>query len=208
MKLKAKGFFNDSTNNRIYPSGSHPARIYGLPKMHKLTSSETTINFRPIVSSIGTYNYQLAKFLRGLISPLINTEFCTKDSFSFVKEISQVNLHKQFLVSYDVTSLYTNVPLQETIDIAVNSIMLNIKNFKITKNDLKKLFNFATSQTHFLFKGHTYDQIDGVAMGSPLAPVLANLFMGHFENNWIKNCNGVKPVFYKRYVDDIFAAFQ
>ncbi|XP_065664670.1 uncharacterized protein LOC136086305 [Hydra vulgaris] len=151
--------------------------------MDKLTSSETTINFRPIVSSIGTYIYQLAKFLRDLLSPLVNTEFCTKDSFSFVKEISQVNLHKQFLVSYDVTSLYTNFLLQETIDIAVNSIMLNNKNFKITKNDLKKLFNFATSPRHFLFKGHTYDQIDGVAMGSPLAPVLAKFFKGHFENN-------------------------
>jgi len=47
---------------------------------------------------------------------------------------------------------------------------------------------FATAQTHFLFKGYFYDQVDGVSMGSPLAPVLANqLFMGHNENAWLEN---------------------
>ncbi|XP_065645429.1 uncharacterized protein LOC136075913 [Hydra vulgaris] len=89
------------------------------------------------------------------------------------------------------------------------SSIINTKviNLKISNSDLKKLFNFATSQTHFLFKGQIYDQIDGVAMGSPLAPVLANLFMGYFEDKWLKSYNGEKPAFYKRYVDDIFAAF-
>ena len=53
--------------------------------------------------------------------------------------------------------------------------------FKLSTNELKNLFHFATSRTHFLFKGSFYDQIDGVAMGSPLPPVLANLFMGHHE---------------------------
>ena len=45
-------------------------------------------------------------------------------------------------------------------------------------------------------------------MGSPLAPVLANLFLGYHENNWINNYKGIKPSFYQRYVDDIFAAFD
>ena len=51
----------------------------------------------------------------------------------------------------------------------------------ITKVELKKLFEFATSGKYFLFQGTFYDQIDGVAMGSPLGPVLANLFMGYYE---------------------------
>ena len=45
----------------------------------------------------------------------------------------------------------------------------------LNKNELKRLFEFASKETHFLFKGAFYDQVDGVAMGSPLAPVLANL---------------------------------
>ena len=56
------------------------------------------------------------------------------------------------------------------------------RNLNITKRELKKLFLFATSQTHFLFNGKFYNQIDGVAMGSPLTPVLANIFMGFYES--------------------------
>ena len=55
--------------------------------------------------------------------------------------------------------------------------------------------------------GNFYDQIDGVAMGSPLAPVLANLFMGHHEKRWLENySSGIE--FYRRYVDDTFALFN
>ena len=71
--------------------------------------------------------------------------------------------------------LFTNVPLKETLDIAVNLIHTNNTNFSIDKTDLKKLFLFATCETHFLFNGCYYDQVDGLAMGSPLAPVLAVL---------------------------------
>ena len=53
-----------------------------------------------------------------------------------------------------------------------------------------------------------YDQIDGIAMGSPLAPTLANLFMGHNETIWINEYTGKRPNFYKRYVDDIFCTFE
>ena len=64
------------------------------------------------------------------------------------------------------------------------------KNLKLSKTDLTKLFSIATSQTHFLFDGKVYNQIDGVAMGSPLAPVLAILFLGHYENIWPNNYQG------------------
>ena len=81
-------------------------------------------------------------------------------------------------------------------------------NFKISKQELKQLFYFATKQTHFIFNNEYYDQVDGVAMGSPLAPVLANLFMGYHECNWLSKYSGTGPKFYKRYVDDVFAAFN
>ena len=53
-----------------------------------------------------------------------------------------------------------------------------------------------------------YDQVDGIAMGSPLAPTLANLFMGYNEVNWLTEYTGARPEVYKRYVDDIFAVFE
>ena len=98
--------------------------------------------------------------------------------------------------------------LQETIDIAINLIFNHNPNLNITKKELKKLFLFATSHTHFIFNSKFYNQIDGVAMGSPLAPVLANIFMGFYESKWLNEYNLNKPKFYLRYVDDILAAFD
>ena len=114
---------------------------------------------------------------------------------------------KKILVSYDVTSLFTNISLQETIDIAINLIFNHNPNLNITRKELKKLFLFATSQTHFIFNSKFYNQIDGVAMSSPLAPVLANIFMGFHESKWLNEYYLNKPKFYSRYVDDILAAF-
>ena len=70
------------------------------------------------------------------------------------------------------------------------------------------LFSFATTQSHFLFNDFIYDQIDGVAMGSPLAPILANLFMGYHEKSWLENYKDSKISIYRRYVDDIFCLFD
>ena len=207
-KLKKDNFFNDNDYSKIYPKGTNPARIYGLPKMHKFKSSDIFPKFRPIVSSIGTFNYNLSKFLCNLLSPLTPNTHSSKDTFSFLSDLHNANLSGKFFVSYDVTSLFTNIPLSETIELSVNLILDSNPDLNITKKDLTKLFQFATSQTHFLFNGKFYNQIDGVAMGSPLAPVLANVFMGINEDKWISNFNNNKPLFYRRYVDDILAVFD
>ena len=204
LSLKKKGFFDKNDYDKIYPSGSSIARAYGLPKMHKLNSSNDKLKLRPIISSINTYNYELSCFLAKLLDPCINKKYCAQDTFSFVRDIKKVSSSNKFMVSYDVTSLFTNIPLDETIKIAVDLIFEKNSKIKITKRELTKLFYFATSESHFLFNGQYYDQINGVAMGSPIAPVLANLFMSHFENKWIEEYNENQIFFYQRYVDDIF----
>ena len=192
----------------MYPSGSAPACFYGTPKMQKFSTSDSFPKLGPIVSSTGTFNYNLARFLCDLLSPLVPHHYSCKDSFSFVSEIKNANLSRKILVSYDVTSLFTNIPLQETIDIAINLIFNHNPNLNITRKELKKLFLFATSQTHFMFNSKFYNQIDGVAMGSPLAPVLANIFMDFHESKWLNEYNLRKLKLYLRYVDDILAAFN
>ena len=112
------------------------------------------------------------------------------------------------LVAFDVESLFTNIPLEECIDLAVNYISEGNPDLKLTESELRSLFTVATAQTHFLFNGSFYDQIDGVAMGSPLAPVLANLFMGHHEKLWLGNFQGSEILFYRGYVDDTFCLFH
>ena len=166
-ELKKKQFLGDTTYERIYPSGSQPSRLYGTPKAHKIKSNSKVLSFRPIVSSIGSFNYNLSRFLCDMLTPFILTDYCTQDSFSFLKEVQEVSVSDYFMVSYDVCSVFTNMPLNETIDLAVDIIFDNNQSMNITKPQLKKLFVLATSQTHFLLSIEVYDQTDGVAMGSP-----------------------------------------
>ena len=125
-----------------------------------------------------------------------------------MEELKEASINGKCLVSYDVNSLFTNIPLKETIKLAVDLIKTSYPNLKISSDDLTKLFKFATCETHFLFNGKFYDQIDGVAMGSPLAPVLANLFMGLSEKLWIKYFQWTPPSYYRRYVDNTFSVFN
>ena len=101
-----------------------------------------------------------------------------------------------------MTSLFTNIPLQETIDIAINLIFYHNSNLNITKKELKKLFLFATSQAHFIFNSKFYNKVDGVATGSPLALVLANIFMVFYESKGLNEYN------LNKYVDYILATFD
>ena len=145
--MKQTNFLNEIEYDKFYPSGSAPARIYGTPKMHKFSSSDSFLKLRPILSSRVTFNYNLARFLCDLSSPLVPNNYSCKDTFSFVSQIKNANLSKKFLVSYDVTSLFTNIPLQETIDIAINLVFNHNPNLNITR---KKLKNFSFSLHHRL----------------------------------------------------------
>ena len=140
-KLKQKNFFNEIEYDKLYPSCSAPALIYGTPKLHKFFSSDSFPKLRPIVSSIGTFNYNLVRLLCNLLSPLVPNGYSGKDIFPFVSQIKNTNFSKKILVSYDVTSLFTNIPLQETIDIAIDLIFNHNPNLNITRKELKK-FSF------------------------------------------------------------------
>ena len=88
-------FFNEIEYDILYPSGSAPARIYGTPKMHKFSSSDSLPKLCPIVSSIGTFNYNVVRFLCDLLSPSVPSDYSCKDTFSFVSQIRHANLSPQ-----------------------------------------------------------------------------------------------------------------
>ena len=117
--------------------------------MHKLRDPISTPPFRPIVSSIGRYNYNLATLLCNLLEPHIPNDYNASDTFTFVQEINNLPMFGKFLISFDVESLFTNIPLEECIDLVVKYI----SDLKLSPSDLKRLFTFATAETHFLFKG-------------------------------------------------------
>ena len=101
-KLKQKNFFNEIEYDKLYLSGSVPTRIYGTPKMHKFSSSNSFPKLLLIVSSIGTFNHNLSRFLCDLPSPLFPNEYSCKNTFSFISQIKNANLSKNLVVSYDV----------------------------------------------------------------------------------------------------------
>ena len=79
----------------------------------------------------------------------------------------------------------------------------------INKSEFENLLSLATQESHFMFNDILYKQKDSVAMGSPLGPTMANIFLSFYEMKWLEQCpNEFKPVFYRRYVDDIFVLFE
>ena len=79
----------------------------------------------------------------------------------------------------------------------------------ISKSDFRRLLQITTKGTVFYFNGYYFRQIDGVAMGSPLGPHLANAFLCYHESTWLDNCPlSYAPILYARYVDDIFVLMR
>ena len=87
------------------------------------------------------------------------------------------------MCSFDVSSLFTNTPLDETIDICLAKLYAIANPPRLPRLVLKHLLLFVTKKTHFVFDGQYCDQIDSVAMGSPLGPALANIFMCDLKRN-------------------------
>ncbi|XP_069992247.1 uncharacterized protein [Penaeus vannamei] len=131
----------------------------------------------PILSVIGTINYNVSKFFIPLLKKLTINEYTIQNTFTFIGELMTIsNANNYVLASFDVSNLFTNVPLDETLSIIMDSL---------------------------------FDNIEGVAMGSPLGPTLANIFMCHYEKIWLEDCpTSFKPCKYFRYVDDTLLLFR
>jgi len=138
---------------------------------------------RPILSATGTYNYPLAKWLEEKLKPLSTNACAISDIFQFSEDIKNIPVETDhILVSYDVTALFTNVPAHETITILVEKAFKenwfnDTYNLNFTKDQLADLLKLATTNQLFQLNGALYEQVEGVAMGSPLGSLLANTFM-------------------------------
>ena len=203
-KLVASNSISEETRKSLKPVGTRPGIIYGLCKVHK-DIIDNCPSFRPILSAINTATYKLAKSLVPILKSLTNNEYTVKDLFAFAEESVEHN-SEFFTGSLDVDSPFTNIPLEETIDICTNTLFENTEKVEgLSKIEFKELLSLATKESYFIFNGKLYKQVNGVTVGSPLGPTLANAFLVHFEKNWLQNRpSGFKPYYYRRYVDDIF----
>ena len=204
-----KNLVDQHTYWKLLPRGSQPGRLYGMAKHHKKGCP-----LRPVLSATNTAEYGLAKWLEGEIKPFLNDKWSVDSSETFVEELNKIKPSKDSIcVSFDVKSLFTMVPLQEVIEDVTKVLFDEESNsiFKTNSKITKRIFTnmlTACSESIFLFDSKVYKQIDGLAMGSPLAPLLANWFVCMVENNVLDNPSINQPILYRRYVDDVFAVFQ
>ena len=199
-------------NDRLYsflnPSGDpRTPQLYILIKIHK---PEKKFPGRPIVSAVGAYNYNLGKYLVWALEPYLSGhDSYIKNSADFVNKIRNQSSEGKKQVSFDVESLYTMVPVVEAIECAMDHLSHDENNRlePISCSCIEQLFRFCTTECNFQFQGTNYDQIEGLCMGNPLAPSLANLFMINIEKRAL--ASGLfQPTVWFRYVDDIYCLIE
>ena len=197
-----KTYILDKVNNKL-PSFPY---FYGVPKLHK-----QGVPLRPIVATCNSPQSKLSKWLADCLSPLLGkvSNSHLLHSSDFISRVRNLGPTPGKLVSLDVTALFTNVPIEFVIDNLKRVANTNIFEPPIPIEQFCELLKLCVDATIFAFEGQVYKQRFGVAMGSPLSPILANLCLEFIEEYYIKLLpDNIKPVFWVRYVDDIFIIYQ
>jgi hypothetical protein len=170
--------------------------MYGLAKIHK-----ESVPLRPIVSSAGSALQRPAQFLARYFQPYAEeANSYVRNAEHFLKLLHDVKIEPgHLLVSFDVVSLFTKIPVDETLDIIRSKIN--------PPDTIMDLTEHCLNNTYFTFEGQMFKQVQGAPMGSPLSPVIANLFMTSLEERALTEAP-LKPTLWLRYVDDTFVIWQ
>ena len=200
-----RGEITSEVYSEVQPQSTKPARARGLPKIHK--DFHSLPPFRPIIDTTSTAYQPLAKYLTRLLNPITMNSYTLTDSFDAANHIQNVPEHlfrdSYHFVSFDVKSLFTNVPLKKTINIILDRVYnKNLINTSLKKRTLKKLLLDCCTKTAFSINGQLLKQTDSVAMESLLGPTLASIIMTAFEDEIVgKLIDSDVIKFYVRHVD-------
>ena len=151
----------------------------------------------------GSPYYKFSQWVLDILTPVraILSPYMLNDTFKLLPYLEEINVKNQIIASIDISSLFTNIPLNETIEFLCSIIDDEHIDVKLPTAILGPLLLTCTKNVIFQFQGHMYQQVDGVAMGSPLGPFLAEVFMTYIERK-LENTIASMTL-YKRYVDDI-----
>ena len=182
-RLKSEGKITAKQYQHLNPASENQniPRMYCTPKIHKVGNP-----LRPIVDYTGSIGYNVSQALAELLVPLVGkTKYHVKNAKHLVDELKDLKLDEEdMFVSHDVGSLFTNTPIPQSIEIIKNRLQKD-KSLKkrtlLTPDDIVELLNFILTTTYFVFREQVYQQKFGTAMGSPVSPIVANLFMEDLE---------------------------
>ena len=175
-------------------------KMRGLPKVHK-----TGIPMRPITSGIGSAPHRLAKALAKPLSAVLGSisEAHLHNSGDLLNRLQKIDLRNKKLASFDVKALFTNVPIEGALK-AIEKALSGVPNdaLPLPKMDYLALVKLCLKFNPFMFNQEEYAQYEGLAMGSPLSPVAACLFMETLEADQFSKIMGENTT-WLRYVDDV-----
>ncbi|VDQ02449.1 unnamed protein product [Trichobilharzia regenti] len=173
-KLGQIGVLSSATYESMKSMGTNTPLLYGLPEVHK-----AGLLLRPVLDVNISPFHGTAKWLLKILGPLLReiVQHRTSDVFDFISKISETNVRHKRMLSMDVSSLFTNVPLMETVDYICQEITERQLDLGIPLCNLEELLLKCTINFHFVFNNSYYRQVDGMAMGSPLSAMLADFFL-------------------------------
>ena len=182
-RVRSHRGLDNNTYKAMYPMGCRAPKFYGLPKIHKLDTP-----LWPIVSSCGSVTHGVAKELTKILKPLVGKSphhiNSTQDFVALVKNV--ILLPGKCLSSYDVTALFSSVQVDPALgiikDILEKDPILKERTF-MSVGDIVLLLGFCLKNTYFSFQGQFYEQVEGAAMGYPVSPIVANLYIEYSEQN-------------------------
>lgn len=201
--LKDKGFISDVVAKSLYKYNGLCPKYYGLPKVHK-----PEIPLRPIVSCVGASTQPLAKFISEILCKSFSSfnKFRIKDTFEFAEKINNFQLPEGFvIVSFDVVSLFTNIPLYLILDIFTEHFDLIQDQCNIPKDDFLNVITYLYNNTYFSFNHNFYQQIKGLPMGGATSPTIAEIVMNKLLYYITDTIDFQLPFLYQ-YVDDLLTA--
>lgn len=175
--------------------------FYILPKLHK-----TPVKGRPIVASHSWCTTPLSIWCANRLKPIVDgLPTVLRDTRDLVARLSVVNLDPTREISLstaDVESLYTNIPIDGAIRALETTLMFGLR--QQDRRDIVDAVEYVLRHNYIAFDGKVYHQVRGLAMGTPLAPPLANIFMARLEEITFLYHIRIRPLLYVRYLDDIF----
>ena len=197
-----RGLIDSDTHKFLSPPvPSRTPLIYFLKKLHK-----QPISVRPIVSHINSATSNISAFIDKLLKPIVKEiPHILSNSSQLINDLQGINCSNNhtLLASLDITSLYPNIPIQESISIILDFIKEQNNPMHPPIYILNTLLSFVLNYNCFNFGDLFFLQVHGIAMGTKLAPNYANLFMSDFETRHVFSY-ALQPSYYRRYIDDIF----